>query len=384
MAALLSACAGPERLSAVPQSDIKKATVLGISNARYFVDEASEMLDEGRKANEREAAYHASRGHRGPLPPANFLAVSGGGEDGAFGAGLLVGWSERGDRPTFKLVTGISTGALIAPFAFLGSEDDPVLTTVYTTVDQKSIFESRPFHAALTDDALADTSPMYRLIEKYLDERMLVRIGQEYDKGRLLLIATTNLDAARPMIWNIGAIAKSGHPEALKLVRRVLLASAAVPAAFPPVMIDVDVDGKRYQELHVDGGAVAQAFLYPAAISARQMDRGAQRGRIRKAYIIRNSRLSAPWAQTSRSTMTIAGRAISTLIASSGVGDMYRMYATTQRDGVSYNLAFIDSDFTEVSPAMFNREYMNKLFNYGRAKGRAGYPWRHRPPGLAQ
>jgi hypothetical protein len=315
------------------------------------------------------------------LPRADYLALSGGGDDGAFGAGLMVGWTEHGNRPSFKLVTGISTGALIAPFAFLGPDYDSALTSVYTEVDQKDIIEKRTILAALTDDGMADTTPLFRLISRYVDDEMIRRIAREYDRGRLLLIATTNLDAARPVIWNIGAIAKSGHSKSHELIRRILLASASIPGAFPPVMFDVDVGGSPFQELHVDGGAVAQTFLYPPTISLRGAIPGFRRSR--SAYIVRNAKLTSTPMETERRTLSIAGRAITTLIASNGVGDLYRMYTTTQRDGVAYKLAFIGSDFAEPYPGLFDRTYMNKLFDYGRSKARSGYPWRSAPPSLA-
>src|SRR5215212_6275173 len=221
----LSGCGHTDRLASVPVGDAKKASVLDVPNARFYVDQPQAILAEANRALQREVAYNRSIGRS--LPSAKYLALSGGGDDGAFGAGLLVGWTERGDRPSFKLVTGISTGALIAPFAFLGPDYD----------------------AALTDDALSDTTPLYRLISRSMDDAMISRIATEYDRGRLLLIATTNLDSARPVIWNIGALARSKRPASQELIRRILLASASIPGAFPPVLFDVDVDGVRHQEL---------------------------------------------------------------------------------------------------------------------------------------
>ena len=372
-------CGHTDRLASVPVTQVQQASVLEIPNARFYVDQPRPMIAEATQAYHRETAYNRSIGRS--LPRADFLALSGGGDDGAFGAGLLVGWTERGSRPAFKLVTGISTGALIAPFAFLGPDYDEALTAVYTGIDQKDVLEQRPLLAALTHDAMADTTPLYRLISRYLNDEMITRIAREYDRGRLLLIATTNLDAARPVIWNIGAIAKSGHPQSPELIRRILLASASIPGAFPPVMFDVKVGGAAHQELHVDGGAIAQTFLYPPTISSLSGIPGI--GRARSAYIIRNAKLSAAPSETERRTLSIAGRAITTLIASNGIGDLYRMYVTTKRDGVAYNLAYIGTDFTEPYTGPFDRTYMNKLFAYGRSKARSGYQWRSVPPGLA-
>ncbi len=224
------------------------------------------MAQEVLAARNREAAFLAQEGYRGPLPEANLLSVSGGGADGAYGAGLITGWTRSGTRPEFKLVTGISTGALTAPFAFLGSAWDAKLTAVYTEIKPADIFQKRGLTAAIWNDALSDSSPLWRLISRFADQEMLAAIAREYAKGRLLLIGTTDLDAGRPLFWNIGVIAASGQPQALELFRKILLASAAIPAFFPPVLFDVEVNGKHYQELHVDGGAIAQMFLYPPAI----------------------------------------------------------------------------------------------------------------------
>ena len=275
------------------------------------------------------------------LPPATYLAVSGGGDNGAFGAGLLNGWTETGTRPEFKIVTGVSTGALIAPFAFLGPDYDASLREVYTTMTRSKIYRARGLSAALFDDAMADTTPTCPVIATYVDQKMFDAIAREYPKGRLLLIGTTDLDSQRPVIWNIGALAASGHPQALDLFRKILRASAAIPGAFQPVLIDIELDGHKYQEMHVDGGAIAQLFLYPPSIDLSKS--GIKR--VRTAYIIRNARLDPDYAASERRTISIAGRAINTMLATSGRNDMLRIYFISQRDSVDYNLAYIGTDF---------------------------------------
>lgn len=378
----LSACSTFDRKNAVPPELRRDTTVLGIPNSRFFVDEPSQLSDEQARSLAREAKYlHAARG--AALPTAHLLSLSGGGDDGAFGAGLLVGWTAHGDRPRFKLVTGVSTGALIAPFAFLGSKYDSALTDVYTNVDQSKIFEKRLPTAVLMDDAMADTTPLYETIAKHVDERMMAKLAEEYEKGRLLIIQTTDLDAGYPVLWNIGAIAGSGHPEALTLIRRILLASASIPAAFPPVMFDVEARGVSYHEMHVDGGAVSQAFLVPPSIDPRIAQ--AKTGYRRKvvAYIVRNSRLTTDWTNVERQTLSIAQRAVSTLINYSGVSDFYRMYLVTRRAGAAFNLAYIDDDFHAEHAEAFNQEYMRALYRYGFDKAANGYPWRPAPPGFS-
>jgi predicted patatin/cPLA2 family phospholipase len=374
----VAGCTSPERLPPVPSAETAKALPLGLANARFFpLADRAGMIAEWEQSLQRQRQV-LGLAPDAQLPTARFLAVSGGGDNGAFGAGLLVGWTEAGDRPEFQVVTGVSTGALIAPFAFVGPAYDKQLRDVYTTISADDVFSERGLVGGIFDDAMADTTPLWNLISKYVDERLMADIAREYQKGRLLLIGTTDLDAERANIWNIGAIAASGHPGALDLIRKILRASSAVPAMFQPVMIDVELDGKHYQELHVDGGAIAQMFLYPPNIDIRSV---AQRER--KAYLIRNAREDPEWADVERRTLSIAGRAVSTMIHTSGSNDLLRIYFVTQRDGVDYNLAYIGRDFSTPHPGDFDKAYMNALFDYGYQQARHGYPWRKVPPILA-
>lgn len=214
---------------------------------------------------------------------------------------------------------------------------------------------------------------------------MVQRIAEEYAKGRLLLILTTNLDQGRSVVWDIGAIATSNQPGARQLIVDVLLASAAIPGIFPPVMINVAVDGKPYQEMHVDGGATAQSFLYPPSFSlkAKLKELGITNGK-REAYIIRNGRLYRPEENVERQTLKIAQQAISTTIASSGVNDLYRMYLTTQRDTVGFNLAYVEGDYALPYKGPFDREYMNALYAHGFEVGKGGKEWHKLPPGYQE
>ena len=381
----IAGCASTDRLPAVPLALAAKTNPIDIPNIRFYPDtDADQIAAVALQARKRMEAAGTLTPKNGKIPPNYFLAISGGGDDGAFGAGLLAGWSSRGDRPQFGVVTGISTGALSAPFAYLGTEYDPQLKKVYTDTTADDIFVKRELLAAVADDAMTDTTPLRDMIARFLDEDMIRKIGEEYGKGRLLLILTTNLDQSRPVIWNIGAIAASGHPRSRQLIVQILRASAAIPAVFPPVMIDVAIDGKQYQEMHVDGGAVAQAFLYPPTFKLKE--KAAQFGvkRERIAYVIRNGRLFRPEESVKRQTLSIAQQAISTMTATSGVNDTYRMYLTTKRDGVGFNLAYVDDDFKEPYKGPFDKDYMNKLFAYGYEKGRAGYTWRKTPPGYSE
>lgn len=378
---------GPRRLPAVPMEMATRAVIPGIPGARYWVGvDIEPFVKDVMTARQREIDGLAKSGQTGPLPPADLLAVSGGGDNGAFGAGLLCGWTAAGNRPQFKAVTGVSTGALIAPFAFLGTDYDDVLRQVYTSVKPTDIAERRNFLAAIDNDAVADNRPLWGLISKFIDEKLMAKIAAEHAKGRLLLIGTTNLDARQPVIWNMGVIASSGAPGALDLFRRILLASAAIPGAFPPSMVSVEVDGKPYEEMHVDGGASAQVFLYPPSMKSVAASMGADTSHPRelRVYIIRNAELRAAWQPVERRTINIAGRAIASLIHTQGIGDLYRIYVTTQRDGLDFNLAYIGPDFRYqgVKKEEFDTPYMQALFDYAFKLAKGGYPWKKLPPGL--
>ncbi len=381
-AATASACGPLFRMPPVPQSQQGDISVLGLSDIRYWGDEVTpQLMAEAVASYLRERDYAAANGHLGPLPPAYYLAVSGGGENGAFGAGLLVGWTAAGTRPTFKLVTGISTGALIAPFVFLGPAHDAELRQIYTKITPKDVLERRWILSGLLADAMATNRPLYRTIQLFVTPKLLQEIAEQYQRGRLLLIGTTDLDAGRPVIWNVGKIAASGRPGAVELVQKILLASAAIPVAFPPVMIDVQAGGKHYQEMNVDGGASAQVFVYPPEMQIKRYGNRYGVTRERRLYIIRNARLDPQWADVSRRTLSIAGRATSSLIQTQGVGDLYRIYSVSQRDGVDFNLASMPESFNVPLRYSFDPQYMNALFEVGYKLGKAGYPWAKAPPG---
>jgi predicted patatin/cPLA2 family phospholipase len=383
LSVLVASCANMSRLDAVP-ADVKDgATVLGMSGVRFWGDEMSPaLMATAAETYRAELTLYQASGGRGPLPRADFLAISGGGENGAYGAGLLVGWTATGTRPTFKLVTGISTGALTAPFAFLGPAYDEKLKQVYTTLSGKDVMQPRGYLAVVLQDALSDNTPLRRTVAKYFDQAMLEAIAAEYKKGRILLVATTNLDARRPVIWDITRIAASGHPRALELVHDVLVASAAIPGAFPPVMIEVESNGKTYQEMHVDGGASAQVFVYPPSLNISEATfQGRRVERERRVYVIRNARLDPDWAQVERATFSILGRTVTSLIQTQGVGDLYRIYLSTQRDGIDFNLAYIPETFTRQLKEPFETDYMRDLFEVGYERAVNGYQWAKVPPG---
>ena len=387
--ALVAYVAAPERPSrregnfaSAPADAANHIKVLGLANARFwawFDTQGEAYLQEWEQSLERERAANG-----GELPAGHFLAMSGGGGDGAFGAGLICGWADMGTLPAFKLVTGISTGSMIAPFVFLGGPYIDRLRRMYTSIKQVDIHTLRALNGLFGvafSDALSDTTPLYRLISRHVDEQMLADIAVAYKAGRMLMIATASLDQQRPVLWNVGAIAASGHPDAIEVVRKVILASASIPGAFPPVMIDIEADGKRYQEMNVDAGVVAQAFLYPIHFSMRTKHWTGKFARHeRHAYVVRNSRLDPDWASVDRDFLTIVQRSIATMIHYLGYNDLIRIYETATDDGFDYNLAFIETDFLMKKREPFDPDYMKALFDYAFEKGRRGYIWHKEPP----
>ena len=380
-ALLVTACAGLPREAVAPEL-VEKASVLDGTQVRYWGDRSPPNIN--ALTAEKWAQVRSSRPEllRAKRPVVSFLAISGGGSDGAFGAGLLVGWTARGDRPEFDIVTGVSTGALTAPFAFLGPRYDPALKAVYTTYSTDQLVTKHPVRGLLGGDALASNAPLAGVIASYITPEFLQEVAHEHARGRRLLIGTTNLDAQRPVIWDMGRIASSGDPRALQLFRNVLLASAAIPGLFPPVYIEVNAEGQLRQEMHVDGGTTNQVFLLPTQINSGGMDTKLGIRPIRRLYIVRNGRIDPEFKVVKASTLAIAGRSISTLIKTQGIGDLYQMYEFAKRNGAAYNLAYIPGTFPDTSTEAFDTVYMSKLFDLGVQLGKNGSAWKKAPPRL--
>lgn len=314
------------------------------------------------------------------------LAISGGGENGAFGAGFLNAWTKTGTRPTFKIVTGISTGALIAPFAFLGPAQDNTLKALYTGISAKDIYKERGKLNALGHESFADTTPLAELIARYVDEAFLNEIAVAHNQGRRLYIGTTDLDAERFVVWNMGAIAQFGNSQGVELFRKVMLASASVPIVFNPIYIDVEVDGKRYDEIHVDGGVKTQVFFYGAVLNLKRAAQaiGADPSFQQDAviYILRNGKIAPESEQVPRKLANIAGRTVSAMTKSAALGDLFRIYTFAQRDGIQYNYLGIPDNYEWVSDEEFDPVEMKKLYEVGYQLGLSADPWKKAPPGL--
>ena len=300
------------------------------------------------------------------LPTVNgpWLALSGGGADGAYGAGLLTGWSQSGNRPEFAVVTGSSIGGLIAPYAFLGPRFDDELRKNFAEITAADVFEDKQ-----TPESLFDSWPLKQTIEKRVTKEMLAAIAAEHKKGRRFLVATTNQDAGRRVIWNMGAIAARGDDKALKLFRDVLLASSSIPGFFQPVMIEVEANGKRFQEMHLDGTVTAPFFIMPESMLAAG---SATRLPTNQVYVIINSKLDSEFSMPERRTSLILSRTIGVALTAALKAELLLVTASAQRLGLNLNVAYVPDTFSQPNRGLFDHVYMEALFKYGVEQAQKG------------
>jgi hypothetical protein len=293
-----------------------------------------------------------------------WLAISGGGTDGAYGGGVLAGWSESGKRPEFAVVTGASIGALIAPYAFLGPRYDEDIRRNFTSIGAADIFEDR-----ITRDSLFDYWPLKRLIEQRVTSKLLSDIAAEHARGRRLFIVTTNYDAGRRVVWNMGAIAAKGDDNAIKLFRDVLLASSAIPGIFSPVGIKVEANGKQFEELHGDGTLTAPFFVVPETMLSPG---NSSPPPLQELYVIVNSRLASDFDMPGRIIASVLGRAISVALTSALRAEVALIYVGAQRHKIALHMAYVDPTFSHPMRGPFDGKYMQALYEVGVAAGKKG------------
>jgi hypothetical protein len=296
---------------------------------------------------------------------------------------VLAGWTETGTRPQCDVVTGVSTGALVATLAFLGPDQDPALKRFYTSVSDKDVFARNSYLAALFSDSFRESKPLAKLIEWIVDDKILAAIAAEHAKGRRLYVGTTHLDARRLVVWDMGEIASRGRPEDLALFRRVLLASASIPGFFPPVPIKVQIDGKPAEELHVDGGVTASLFFRSPHVAPDQVRRLGDRPLDgSNVYIVVAGKLYADPGCVERRLLPIAADSISALLYSQCRGDLFQLYALSLATGMNYRMTSIPMDLDLPCDATsFDPKVMSRLYEQGRQQAKSGKLWRTTPPG---
>jgi hypothetical protein len=364
----------------VPEEYLSQVSIPGIPGARVSVAQLNSLARRNPEHLYKKIQDKGSRLADAAVTYPDFLAISGGGAEGAFTAGLLTGWTASGSRPEFQIVSGISTGALIAPFAFLGPEYDHVIKTLYTTTDTDKLLDTLGLFKIRRKAALTDTAPLRAIIASAIDEEFLHKVAEEHHSGRRLIIGTTNLDSQTPVVWNMGAIAASGQAHATQLFQDVMLASASIPGVFPPVLINVEANGQTFDEMHVDGGVSKQVFAYPPGLNISAFTRKLGMEHKLNLYLIRNSKILPEHAPVELKLVEIAAVSASLLIKSQGNSNITETYEATQRDGVNFHLAYIPNTFQEEPREAFDAEYMKKLFDLSHELAKDGYPWEQKPP----
>src|SRR5262245_1006653 len=318
-----------------------------------------------------------------PSPKKSILVLSGGGVYGAYSAGVLSGWSETGTRPQFDVVTGISTGGLVACFAFLGPAYDGELRRYYTTICNDDIFVRRRLVPALLSESLADSAPLARLIESAITDERIEQVAEEHRKGRRLYIGTSDLDTRRAVVWDMGAIASCHTPECRRLIRYILLATASIPGFFPPVHIPVTVDGVRYVERHVDGSTSSSMFFVPPHVppeARATLPRSWLHGS--DLYMIVAGKLYADPVPVKARSINIARNAVSTILYDQTRSDLHKLFLLSVLTGMNYNLTSIPKDLPATTDSTkFDPVEMTQLFEAGAEWARTNRNWRQTPPG---
>ncbi|GJD30227.1 hypothetical protein PMNALOAF_1471 [Methylobacterium adhaesivum] len=367
VAGQLGACGSTPRIP-YTASEAAVASVPGMDlSVRAYAD-----------ASDKTFTEMAARPENKKVPFA-YLALSGGGGDGAYGAGILNGWTESGKRPEFSLVSGVSTGALIAPFAFVGPEYDAVLKDIYTSGIASTLVQSPSVTNILFGSGLFGDGRLRGLVRRYVTPELLAAVAAQHAKGRRLLVVTTNLDSQRAVIWNMGAIATNGGPTALDLFADVLTASASIPAVFPPQLLDVQAEGRAFQEMHVDGSVVTPVFTLPQSFILR--DGRFKAGAKSDIYVIINGRLEPEFDLAQNNTLSIVERSFTTASRARSRATMATTYAFTRANGIGFNLTYIDESAPNTTAARgFDTSYMRGLYEAGYQAGRTGTFWHKNVP----
>jgi hypothetical protein len=361
-ALLLASCTTLPR-TPYTATEASASRVLDVDGLRRYTDEpAAKFLADGTIS----------------APVRTYLALSGGGADGAYGAGLLNGWTASGTRPTFAIVSGVSTGAIIAPYAFLGSQYDDTLREIYTSGIAESLLESPKIFQAVFGSGLFGNARLRELVARYVGPELLAQIAREHAKGRRLLVVTTDLDTQRSAIWDMGKIAAIGTPEALKLFRDVIAASASIPLVFPPILIEAEAHGERFQEMHVDGGVMTPVLTLPDAILF-QGQRLPNTSRF-DIYILVNNKLERDFEVVPNGTLDVTSRSLEAITKAQTRSVVLSTYEFARRNRVGFKLSYISRDYPASGAEGFNTAYMRALYQYGYDKASGGHAWTSTPP----
>ncbi len=360
---------------AVPENFVGTAVVVGMPDMRHYTDKSVSLFM--RKSlvdsfkDEGKLEYLADGIKTYPV-----LLIGGGVSNSAYGIGLLNGWLKQGSRPVFKIVTGYSSGSIIAVATFSGKDYEDRLAELFLSISTKDVIRQKNILNILFGNSLYSSTLFAKKIDDLVDEGLMARIAQEHAKGRRLYVGTTDLDAQEFVIWDMGALASIGGPDSLKLFRKIILASCSFPATLPPVYFQVEAGGRRYDEMHADGGVVGGIFYIDQLIE--------NLGFRTRLYVLNCCYMSPHSRQVEDNLTAITSRLIETHTAAKMAGDTFKLYAFAKEKGWDYNLAYIPEDFMPNQKEMFDKQEMRRLFKRGYDDAAVGYRWHKAPPGLVE
>ncbi|WP_167364046.1 patatin-like phospholipase family protein [Rhizobium mongolense] len=352
---------------ALDAKEAETATIAGYGEIRSYLDVRSDEAP--RNTLDWRPATRRNR--------LTSLMISGGGAGGAFSVGVLSAWSAEKSRPQFDVVTGVSTGALIAPFAFLGSSYDDTLVHLYTSGVAEDLVRSKRA-GGLFGPSLLRADPLRRMVERFITPAILHRVAAEHRKGRRLLVLTTNLDTQRAVVWNMGVIANSGRPDALKLFQDILVASSSIPGVYPAVMIKAESGGRHFEEMHSDGGSASQILTFPQFLLTSSTRLATKRQSV-DFYVIVNNALMPEYSITPDKTLSVIARAYSIFVKSQTQSALTALYNYSKLTNASFHLASIDVQVPYSMLDPFNTNYMRAVYNLGYAEAAAGTLWKDSP-----
>jgi len=374
-------CAQTSRSAVVPAT--LNDNLIDITGVRA---ESSSITPQIQDRVERAVRWDLQRAsaQTGDPPPKslNILAITGGGVYGAFDVGILKGWTDSGNRPEFDVVTGVSTGAFIAPFAFLGKKYDDFLVKNYLDLTADQIYREKSLISGILSESIASSKPLKRKIEGAITQEVFDEIAAAHKKGLRLYVGTTNLDTRALVIWDLGAIAASGKPGALELMRNVILASGSVPGFYPPAYIDIEVNGKKYQEMHVDGGASCNVFVRPFMLGVDKQNPGNAFGS--NVYVISSGKLFADSGKVDPNLIDITTSAITSLLYAGTRSDINAIYNLALDTGMNFNLTAVPDNLTISGDCLsVDPKEMRTLFQTGYQLSLSGRCWSNKPPDAA-
>ncbi len=371
---------------AVPENLVGKARVVGMPDIRYYAGkpESYHMMRQSLvdSFKEEDKSDYLVDGIK--IYPA--LIIGGGVSNSAYGIGLLKGWLKEGSRPVFKIVTGYSSGSIIALATFVGEDHEDQIADMFTSISSKDVQKKKSMFSVLFGNSVYSSEPLAKKINDIVDEDLMAKIAEEHRKGRRLYVGTTDFDAQGFVIWDMGALASKGGFDSVKMFRKIILASCAYPAMLPPVYFQVEAGGRRYDEMHVDGGVVSGLFyIYQlmegveSMVQSSEINPGGFKTRV---YVLNLCYMSPHSQQVEDNMVAMTSRLIETNGVAKMIGDTYRIYAYAKEKGWDYNLAYIPEDFKPNQKEMLDTQEMKRLFKRGYDDAVVGYKWHKAPPGL--